>query len=141
MSPRDTRTGDVMEQMAIPALRKGGYTYLKHVYVGKRPGGGKHVVDLVASKSNGKAILVSLKWQQTGGTAEQKVAFEVICLIKALRNNEGKYERAYVVLGGDGWTLRDFYVGGGLHEYLRDSDLVKVTTLEGFVAIANKSSL
>lgn len=141
LSPRDTRTGDVMEQMSIPALRRGGYTYRKHVNIGKRPGGGKHIIDLVASKGDEKSILVSLKWQQTGGTAEQKVPFEIICLIKALRNNEGKYGRAYVVLGGGGWTLRDFYVSGGLNEYLKDSDLIRVIRLESFVAVANNGKL
>lgn len=130
-----------MEQMVVPALRRGGYTYQKHVNVGKRPGGGKHVVDLVTSKAEGKPILVSLKWQQVGGTAEQKVPFEVICLVKALRNNGGKYGRAYVVLGGGGWTLRDFYVAGGLNEYLRNPELVRIMELEGFVAIANKGQL
>ncbi len=99
------------------------------------------MVDLVASKSGSKPILVSLKWQQTGGTAEQKVPFEVICLLKALRNNDGMYGRAYVVLGGGGWTLRNFYVGGGLKDYLKDSELVSVTTLEAFVGAANNGSL
>jgi len=28
-----------------------------------------------------EAILISLKWQQSSGTAEQKVPFEVICLV------------------------------------------------------------
>ena len=99
------------------------------------------MVDLVASKPGGKPILVSLKWQQVGGTAEQKVPFEVICLLKALRNNDGMYGRAYIVLGGGGWTLRDFYVGGGLKDYMKDSERVSVTSLEAFVAAANKGNL
>ena len=127
--------------MVIPALREGGYAYQKQVFVGNRPGGGKHYVDIVASKEDGKPILVSMKWQQTSGTAEQKVPFEVICLLKALRNNDGRYGKAYVVLGGGGWTLRDFYTSGGLKEYLEDSDLVSVVKLESFIATANKGKL
>lgn len=127
--------------MVVPALRRGGYTYQKQVFVGKRPGGGKHYVDIIASKGDNKPILISMKWQQTSGTAEQKVAFEVICLLKALRNNGGVYGKAYVVLGGGGWKLRDFYVSGGLNEYLKDSNLVTVTTLESFVATANQGRL
>ena len=141
MSPRDTSTGNVLEQMVIPALRRGGYAYQKQVFVGKRPGGGKHYVDIVASKGDAKPILVSMKWQQTSGTAEQKVPFEVICLLKALRNNEGRYGKAYVVLGGGGWTLRDFYARGGLAEYILDSKLVEVVTLESFVAASNRGTL
>ena len=76
-----------------------------------------------------------------GGTAEQKVPFEVTCLIKALKNNKSKYEKAYLVLGGDGWKLRDYYIEGGLEEYLKDTDLVKIITLESFIALANKGKL
>lgn len=141
MPGRQTDTGKVLEEMVIPALRRGGYVYQTQVVVGKRPGGGKHYIDIVASKEDGKPILVSMKWQQTSGTAEQKVVFEVICLLKALRNNDGRYGRAYVVLGGGGWTLRNFYTSGGLKEYLKESELVTVTTLESFVAIANKGNL
>jgi PD-(D/E)XK nuclease superfamily domain len=130
-----------MEQMIIPALRKGGYSYSKQVDIGKRPGGGRHKVDYVVSKQDGNPILLSVKGQSTGGTAEQKVAFEVISLIKALKNNNGKYSKAYIVLGGEGWKLRDFYVHGGLDEYLRDGGLVKIMTLESFVAVAQKGSL
>jgi len=43
--------------------------------------------------------LISMKWQQVSGTAEQKVPFEVICLIEALKNNGGRYSKAYLVLG------------------------------------------
>jgi PD-(D/E)XK nuclease superfamily domain len=127
--------------MILPAIRQGRYEHRTQVNVGNRPSGGKHLVDLVASKSGAKAILVSLKWQQTSGTAEQKVPFEVICLLKALKNNEGRYGRAYVVLGGGGWTLRDFYVKGGLNEYLKDAGLVKIVSLETFVATANQGKL
>jgi len=66
---------------------------------GHRPGGGTHKVDVVAGQGTDE-ILISLKWQQTGGTAEQKVPFEVMSLADAVRGNRGT--RAYLVLGGDG---------------------------------------
>ena len=40
------------------------------------------------------------KGQQIGGTAEQKVPFEVMCLADAVRAEHAA--RAYLVLGGDG---------------------------------------
>jgi len=127
--------------MVIPALKRGGYDLKKQVDVGSRPGGGKHLVDVVASSQNGKSLLISTKWQQVGGTAEQKVPYEVICLIKALKNNDSKYEKAYLVLGGSGWKLRNFYVEGGLKDYLKNSDLVTIITLESFIALANQRKL
>jgi hypothetical protein len=138
MTPRDTRTGGVLEAMVLPALARGGYTYQAQVKVGKRPGGGTHKVDAVAQKGREK-ILVSLKWQQVGGTAEQKVPFEVICLAEEVRS--GSFQKAYLVLGGDGWTLRDYYVSGALEQHLVHADKVAVMTLERFVAVANKGAL
>ena len=84
-------------------------------------------------------MLVSLKWQQTGGTAEQKVPFEVMCLADAVR--EGHAERAYVVLGGDGWTLRSYYTSGALSDHLIHAALVRVVTLEAFIRLANNGQL
>ena len=39
-----------------------------------------------------------MKWQETSGTAEQKVPFEVMCLADAVR--ETGATTAYLVLGG-----------------------------------------
>ncbi len=140
MSPRDTRTGAVLENMVLHALEMGGYEHARQQNVGRRPGGRKHMVDVVASKG-GKLFLISLKWQQVAGTAEQKVPFEVISLAEAVRESGGKFDKAYLVLGGEGWTLREFYIGGGLRKHLIHGDLVKILTLENFVARANAGGL
>ena len=96
------------------------------------------MIDAVASKG-GEDLLVSLKWQQTSGTAEQKVPFEVMCLADVVRARGG--QRAYLVLGGDGWKLRDYYTSGALSEHLIHSALVRVVTLEAFVRLANNGEL
>ena len=105
MTPRNTNTGGVLEAMILPALERGGYEYETQVNVGVRCGGGTHKADAVARKA-AETVIVSLKWQQTSGTAEQKVPFEVMCLADAVRS--GPAHRAYLVLGGDGWSLRDY---------------------------------
>lgn len=138
MSPGSTRTGGVLEAMILPALEQGRYAYEKQVLLGKRLGIGRHVVDAVATK-DGRKILISLKWQQVSGTAEQKVPFELICLLEALET--GHHHKAYLVLGGEGWTLRNFYTSGGLKPYLVNSEKVDVVTLEGFVGRANQGKL
>ena len=138
MSPGSTRTGGVLERMIVPALDQGGYTYELQVRLGPRLGLGTHVVDAVAHK-DGRHVLISLKWQQVSGTAEQKVPFEVICLLEALA--AGQHDKAYLVLGGEGWSLRTFYTAGGLKPFLVNPDKVDVVTLEGFVARANSGKL
>ncbi len=141
MVPRDTRTGYVLEQMIIPSLEHGGYTYEPQYNIGHRLGGGRHVVDVLAKDSEGNKIIISLKWQQVSGTAEQKVPFEAMCLAETILSSQDAYKKAYLVLGGEGWRLRDFYTGGGLDKHLSYSNLVDIVTLEGFIAKANQGEL
>lgn len=136
--PRNTRTGAVLEKMVIHALKQGGYTMSEQTRIGERPNGRKHMVDVVAMKGK-KKLIISLKWQQTSGTAEQKVPYEVICLLEAVNNKHA--DKAYLVLGGSGWTLRDYYVAGGLKQHLKYADLVEILTLEDFVSVANQGKL
>jgi len=95
-------------------------------------------VDLVAEKS-GHEFLISMKWQQSSGTAEQKVPFEIICLAEAVKATPN-YKRGYVVLGGPGWTLRDYYVDN-IQKHLVGTEAVRVLSLEAFVALANEGKL
>jgi len=104
-----------MEQMVLPSLARGGYHARSQVTTGARPGGGPHKVDAIADR-DGVSIIISLKWQQTSGTAEQKVPFEVMCLADAVR--EKLADRAYLVLGGPGWKLREYYTSGALEEFV-----------------------
>ena len=138
MTPRNTRTGGVLEQMVLPALHHGAYSYDPQADIGERLGVGRHVVDVVATKAD-RRVLISVKWQQVSGTAEQKVPFEVICLLEALRL--GCYDKAYLVLGGEGWSLRSFYVDGGLQPYIDHADKVEIVTLESFIGRANAGRL
>lgn len=135
---RETSTGRVLEEMVLPALRRAGYKMTSQTQVGCRPNGRKHNVDVVAVKE-GQSLLVSMKWQEASGTAEQKVPFEVMCLADAVRDHG--HQAAYLVLGGPGWTLRDWYVSGALKKRLVDVDAVQVMTLETFVAKANQGKL
>jgi hypothetical protein len=133
-----TATGAVLEAMILPALRLGGYEYETQVVVGQRIGGSKHKIDVLARRGDVRT-LISVKWQQTSGTAEQKVPFEVICLAEAVA--QGIAAKAYLVLGGEGWTLRKFYTDGGLAAYLTRADAVEILTLESFIARANRAQL
>jgi hypothetical protein len=124
--------------MILPALARGGYKARSQVRTGARPGGGPHKVDALAER-DGESVIISLKWQQSSGTAEQKVPFEVMCLADAVR--EGLANRAYLVLGGTGWTLRTYFTSGALKDHLVHAGLVRVVTLEEFVGLANTAKL
>lgn len=135
---KGTTTGGILEQLILPALNHGGYGWKTQVCIGEKPSGGRHQVDVIASKES-VLILVSCKWQQVSGTTEQKIPFEVICLIRAMESK--LYERAYIVLGGEGWTLRDFYVRGGLVPHIIGSEKIRIVALEQFIGLANKGKI
>lgn len=143
---RNTSTGRVLEELVIPSLRRGGYSLKEQAIVGVKVNGSKHRVDVLVGDEPGQ-ILVSLKWQQTSGTAEQKVPFEVINLIHACQ--EYGYKKAYLVLGGvdnnssndGGWTLRQWYLDRGLAEYIEYEQYVELIKPEEFVALANAGRL
>lgn len=136
--PRNTRTGAVLEQMVLPALEMGGYIIERQVRLTDRLGGGKHYGDIVASK-NGERIVISLKWQQSSGTAEQKVPYEFMCLADVLAN-DSTIHKAYIVIGGDGWTKHSFFLDG-LDGWVNTKEFVDVLRLDSFVAKANKGIL
>ncbi len=71
------------------------------------------------------------------GTAEQKVPFEIICFADILLENN-KYEKVYLILGGNGWTLKEYYLSGKLEKHLTYSKLVKIIDLYNFIARSNK---
>ena len=140
--PGTTRTGGVLESMILPALDRGGYEHRKQVVIGKRLGGHSQKVDVLAlADREREQIPISLKGQQSSGTAEQKVPFEVLSLAEAVHKSHGKFKKAYLVLGGDGWTLREFYVSGQIRDYLKNCEVVEIVSLETFVAQANRSAL
>jgi len=115
---RNTTTGKEFEAFVKKALEELDYQVTEQVQVGTRPNGGRHMIDLVVQRDN-KSYLISLKWQQSSGTAEQKVPYELICLSEALKQSRGAHTAAYLVLGGEGWTLKKFYLSGGLKRHLK----------------------
>ncbi len=125
--------------MALPALNRGGYSYKRGVKIGTRLGISQHKIDVLAEDPAGSQYLISMKWQQVGGTAEQKIPFEVICLIEAMKQE--KFQSAYLVLGGDGWRYKDVYLSGALNEYIRGAEQVHIVSLDRFVSLANQSKL
>ena len=72
--------------------------------IGMKPGGTKHIVDLVSVESN---ILVSAKLQNVAGTAEEKIPYEQLMLQRAC--DTYGYSKAYIVCAGSGWRLLNYY--------------------------------
>lgn len=122
------------------ALEELGYQVSEQEQVGTRPNGGKHMIDIVAKRA-GKSHLISLKWQQSSGTAEQKVPYELICLSEALKQSRGAHQSAYLVLGGEGWTLKKYYLSGGLDRHMKLDQPVALLSLEDLLKKARAHDL
>jgi flavorubredoxin len=56
-----------------------------------------------------KRGLISCKYQGTSGTAEEKIAYEVIKLLHAMKV-DSRYEKSWIIIGGEGWSsgMREF---------------------------------
>lgn len=133
MTPRNTNTGGVLEAMILSALKRGHYSYEAQVKAGTRCGGSTHKVDALAQKDSAK-VLVSLKWQQTGGTAEQKGRSRS-CVLPTPFARGMPTAPMWCSAATDG--LRDYYTSGALADDLIHAALVRVVTLEAFVRLAN----
>ena len=92
-------SGKKFEKLVAQILRKNGCLVTEQADIGFKFKNKKHQVD---SLVNGK-ILVSVKWQDSGGTAEEKVGYEMWTLYQKILS--GTYEKAFVILGGPGWTI------------------------------------
>jgi hypothetical protein len=142
MPPRNTSTGAVLEDTVLPALRRNGYVFATQQVVGLSLSGRRHRADIVVDLTVSTKTIVSVKWQQVSGSAEEKVPFEIIKLIHAVKTSAGAVPYAYLVLAGPGWSsLKEFYLAQGLRPYITEYDLVKVVSLDEFMARANRRLL
>jgi len=98
----------------------------EQIKVGKKIGVNKnYVVDILFNRK----ILISAKFQDTGGTAEQKIPHEIINL-QHLCENYG-YEKAYIVYSGQGFTLMESYKSTEMSRYITAPN-VKILSFEEF---------
>lgn len=143
MVAQNTTTGAVAEYTILPYLKRNGYKVETQAYVGTNPNGREYRVDALSVTPDNKEILVSLKWKwrQVSGIVEEKIPYEVITLIRLIENSEGRFNKAYLVLVGDGWTLKDWYISGKLKDYVMKSHLVDIISLDTFISWANRKKL
>jgi hypothetical protein len=112
---RDTTTGSNYEsiiQLCIKrACERNGLKATPQVIIGQKPGGGNHRVDWEITKLDNSQLrgLISCKFQGTSGTAEEKIAYEVIKLLHAM-DKDLRYIKSWIIMGGSGWSngMREF---------------------------------
>lgn len=115
MGSRDTTTGSsyeaIIEMCIKRSCEKNALTAVPQSIVGEKPGGGKHRVDWEIFRTNNPDFrgLISCKYQGTSGTAEEKIAYEVIKLLHAMKI-DNRFKKGWIIMGGEGWSsgMREF---------------------------------
>lgn len=124
------KTGKEFENFCEHLLSVAGYNVEEQVNIGLRPTGGTHNVDLLVSIDDDVRHIVSLKFQEVAGTAEEKIPYEQICLQHACETYN--YETAIIVLAGPGWKHDDCYREGTLNKWM-NVPFVKVMNFDEFL--------
>mgnify|MGYP001186598687 FL=1 len=131
-SRNTAKTGKCFEYWCHHLLDERGYNVDEQISIGLRPHGGEHNVDLIVNHEDDTRDIISLKYQEVQGTAEEKIPYEQDCLQHACETYG--YNSAYIVLAGDGWTHRDAYIGGAFDKW-HITPNVKVIDYDMFIGI------
>jgi hypothetical protein len=126
MMARDTTTGSNYESIIEMCIKrsclKNNLQAIQQSYVGIKPGGGKHRVDweVVDQKNADRRGLISCKYQGSSGTAEEKIVYEVIKLLHAMKL-DFRYKKSWIIMGGEGWSSgMRIFVKDHLAEWIPD---------------------
>lgn len=128
-------------RMLLSTLRDAGYNVQSNVPVGRGPDGSRFRAKIVASYSDGPALVLSGHSQRRRGTTEYKIPWEVMTIASAIETEGGRLSSGYIVLSGSGWTLKDYFIRRGLDTYMKGIDRVHVITLDTFVEKVQAHSL
>lgn len=141
MASRDTTTGSnyeaIIEMCIKRSCEKNKLTAVAQATIGEKPGGGKHRVDWEIYNTSNPNFrgLISCKYQGTSGTAEEKIAYEVIKLLHAMKIDP-RYKKGWIIMGGEGWSsgMREF-VKSHLTEWIPEmSGKIEILTTDRLIS-------
>jgi hypothetical protein len=141
MAQRDTTTGSnyeaIIEMCIKRSCEKNQLTAISQATVGDKPGGGKHRVDWEIYRTSNPDFrgLISCKFQGTSGTAEEKIAYEVIKLLYSMKIDP-RYKKSWIIMGGEGWSsgMRGF-VNNHLSEWIPEMESkVEILTTDQLIS-------
>jgi hypothetical protein len=141
MGSRDTTTGSnyeaIIEMCIKRSCEKNNLEAISQATIGIKPGGGKHRVDweLIDRSNSNKRGLISCKYQGVSGTAEEKIAYEVIKLLHAMKTDL-RYEKSWIIIGGEGWSvgMREF-INVHLREWIpAKQDKIEILTTDQLIS-------
>jgi hypothetical protein len=134
---KGTSSGRTFQRAVAAVLKSNHIVYQEERVVGTQLTGSSYKADLILP---GSGTIISCKWQAVGGTAEQKLLYEVASLIKCIRESAGRYRRAFVVYGGKGFSpgMLTFLEQQRHQGYLVGGVLVQFVTFDELSDLANR---
>lgn len=133
--PVTETSGRGYEAAVEHALRRAGYWPRSQVSVGDPLDTGCQVIDFAVPDDAGHQLLVSVKGQDSRGTVEEKLVYEVVRLVATLQNPSAeRWDGAWVVLCGSGYSPRfkRFLMSDTLRRIVKGSDRIRVVDLNDF---------
>jgi hypothetical protein len=140
MGSRDTTTGSnyeaIIEMCIKRSCEKNNLEAISQATIGIKPGGGKHRVDweIIDKQDPNSRGLISCKYQGTSGTAEEKMAYEVIKLLHTMKT-DSRYKKSWIIMGGEGWSngMREF-IKNHLSEWIPSMrDKIEILTTDQLI--------
>ena len=139
MASRDTTTGSNYEAIIEMCIRrsceKNNLEAISQANIGIKPGGGKHRVDweIFDKEDTNTRGLISCKYQGTSGTAEEKMAYEVIKLLHTMKM-DSRYKKSWIIMGGEGWST-------GMREFIKNHLSEWIPEMDGRISILTTDQL
>ena len=136
---RDTTTGSDYEEIVKLCIKRScernNLEAKSQSVVGQKPGGGKHRVDWEIYRLDNPSIrgLISCKFQSSSGTAEEKLAYEVIKLLHSMKTDK-RFVKSWIIMGGDGWSQ-------GMRVFAKDELSQWIPEMQGKVEIITTDQL
>lgn len=136
---RDTTTGSDYEEIVKLCIKRScernKLEAKSQSVVGQKPGGGKHRVDWEIYRLDNPSIrgLISCKFQSSSGTAEEKLAYEVIKLLHSMKTDK-RFVKSWIIMGGDGWSQ-------GMRVFAKDELSQWIPEMHGKVEIITTDQL
>ena len=139
MASRDTTTGSnyeaIIEMCIKRSCEKNNLEAISQANIGIKPGGGKHRVDweIIDKSDPNSRGLISCKYQGTSGTAEEKMAYEVIKLLYTMKL-DSRYKKSWIIMGGEGWST-------GMREFINNHLSAWIPAMQNKVSILTTDQL
>ena len=117
------------------SCEKNNLEAISQANIGIKPGGGKHRVDweIIDKSDPNSRGLISCKYQGTSGTAEEKMAYEVIKLLYTMKL-DSRYKKSWIIMGGEGWST-------GMREFINNHLSAWIPAMQNKVSILTTDQL